>query len=90
MCKYATMIEEPNQIRYALEKAYYLAMTGRKGPSWVDIPVNYQGSIIETEELVGFDPETEENPDTTFPEKIESSLIDQIVEKRKKTKRPGL
>ena len=57
MCKYAVMIEEPEQIRYALEKAYHLAMTGRKGPSWIDIPVNFQGCYIETEDLKGYFPE---------------------------------
>ena len=32
MCKYATMIEDPRDIRYALEKGYHLALTGRRGP----------------------------------------------------------
>lgn len=59
MCKYAVMLEEPTRIRYVLEKAYYMAMTGRRGPSWVDIPVNFQGCYIETDELVGFNPAEE-------------------------------
>lgn len=42
MTKYATMIEDPKDIRYALEKAWHLATTGRPGPVWIDIPVNYQ------------------------------------------------
>ena len=64
MCKYAVMIEDPKDIRYALEKAYHLAMTGRRGPSWIDIPVNYQGCYIETDELRGYDPSEaiNENP----------------------------
>ncbi len=53
MCKYAEMLEEPEKIRYMLEKAWYLATTGRPGPVWIDIPVNYQGCYIETEELEG-------------------------------------
>lgn len=61
MCKYATMIEDPKDIRYALEKAYHLAMTGRRGPCWIDIPVNYQGCDIETDELRGYVPEEEGN-----------------------------
>lgn len=32
MTKYAVMIEEPGQIRYALEKAWHLATSGRPGP----------------------------------------------------------
>lgn len=57
MCKYAVMLEKPERIRYVLEKGYYLAMHGRKGPVWIDIPVNYQGCYIETEELEGYHPE---------------------------------
>lgn len=87
MCKYATMIEDPKDIRYALEKAYYMAMTGRKGPSWIDIPVNYQGCMIETDELVGFDP-TEETVSTA--EKIEPEIIEIILEKIRNAKRPVL
>ena len=56
MCKYAVMIEDPYEIRYCLEKAYHLAMTGRRGPVWLDIPLNYQGMYIETDELKGYDP----------------------------------
>ena len=45
MTKYATMIEDPNDIRYVLEKAWHLATTGRPGPVWIDIPVNFQGVV---------------------------------------------
>ena len=54
MTKYATMLEDPNQIRYVLEKAWHLATTGRPGPVWIDIPVNYQGGYIETDSLPGY------------------------------------
>ncbi len=57
MTKYATMIEDVSQIRYALEKAWHLATTGRPGPVWIDVPVNFQGMEIETDELVGYEPE---------------------------------
>lgn len=56
MTKYCEMIEDPLRIRYALEKARYLATHGRPGPCWIDIPLNYQGCTIETDELVGYDP----------------------------------
>ncbi|MBQ9539796.1 MAG: thiamine pyrophosphate-binding protein, partial [Treponema sp.] len=35
MCKYAVMIEDPNEIRFVLEKAFHLATTGRPGPVWI-------------------------------------------------------
>ncbi len=57
MTKYSEMVIDPMRIRYCMEKALYLADSGRKGPSWLDIPLNVQGAYVETDELVGFDPE---------------------------------
>jgi acetolactate synthase-1/2/3 large subunit len=54
--KYAETILEPKDIRYYLEKAVYLAMHGRPGPVWIDIPLDVQASPIEESELRGFDP----------------------------------
>ena len=42
ICKYAVMLEDPSDIRYHLEKAWHLMTTGRPGPVWVDVPVNFQ------------------------------------------------
>ena len=55
MTKYAVMITEPNDIAYHLEKALYLCKTGRGGPVWLDIPLDVQAAIIETETLRHFD-----------------------------------
>lgn len=87
MCKYSTMIEDPKDIRYALEKAYYMAMTGRKGPSWIDIPVNYQGCMIETEELRGFDPAEEE---IFLPEQTSDDVLEEIINRINQAERPVL
>jgi acetolactate synthase-1/2/3 large subunit len=44
--KYAVVVLDPLDIRYELEKAYYLALNGRPGPVWVDIPLDVQASPI--------------------------------------------
>ncbi len=85
MCKYAVMIEDTSRIRYELEKAYYLAMTGRRGPVWIDIPVNYQGSYIETDELEGYNPE--EDADKKVPE-VSETIVEEVIQKIKSAKRP--
>lgn len=85
MTKYATMIEDPMDIRYALEKAWHLATTGRPGPVWIDIPVNFQGMYIETDELRGYDP-TED--DALLPPAVSQETIDEVIEKIKKAERP--
>ncbi len=54
--KFAAMVEDPRDIRYLLEKALWLATTGRPGPVWLDIPIDVQAAPIEVESLHGFDP----------------------------------
>lgn len=85
MTKYAVMIEDPKTIRYHLERAWHLATTGRPGPVWIDIPVNYQGGYIETEELEGYDP-TED--DKLLPPAVDEATVQAVLEKIKNAKRP--
>ena len=40
--KYSVMIQDPKTIRYHMEKAVYLAIEGRPGPVWIDLPLNFQ------------------------------------------------
>ena len=85
MTKYAVMIEDPLMIRYSLEKAWHLAVSGRPGPVWVDIPVNFQGCFIDTDELEGYDPSEDGSllPGETPPE-----TIDEIIELINRAERP--
>lgn len=85
MTKYAVMIEDPLKIRYALEKGWHLATTGRPGPVWIDIPVNYQGMYIETEELEGY---SSEEDDKELPPPVDENLVKHVIEKIKNAKRP--
>ncbi len=57
MTKYAVMVTEPKEIACHLEKAWYLAKEGRGGPVWLDVPLDVQGAMVETEELVHFNEE---------------------------------
>lgn len=85
--KYSTMIKKPEEIRYCLEKALYLATHGRPGPVWLDVPLDIQGAIIESEALKGFSPEEE---DIEKIEKIPDSLVKIVIEKIKGSLRPVL
>lgn len=87
MTKYAVMVENPSDIRYILEKAWHLATTGRPGPVWIDIPVNYQGGYIDTDELRGYNPVED---DALLPPPIDNATIDLIINKIKSAKRPVL
>lgn len=85
MTKYAVMIEDPKQIRYALEKGWHLAVTGRPGPVWIDIPVNYQGGFIETDELEGYDPSGD---DAKLPPAVGDETIRTVLDEIRNAKRP--
>jgi len=78
MTKYAVMISDANTIRYHLEKAFYLATNGRRGPVWIDVPLNIQGQIVETDDLIGYSPESLANNETNIEE------IVSFIEKAKK------
>jgi len=60
--KYATMVTDPQAIRYHLEKALYLATHGRPGPCWLDIPLDVQAAMIDPDTLEGFDPAELDEP----------------------------
>lgn len=57
--KYAAMIEEPQTIKYHLQKAVHIARSGRPGPVWIDIPLNFQWSSVDPEQLKSYNPELE-------------------------------
>lgn len=52
--KYAKLVLDPKEILYELDKSYYIAMSGRPGPVWLDIPLNIQATTIDTSTLKKF------------------------------------
>lgn len=83
--KYAVTVLKKEEIRYHMEKSLYLATHGRKGPVWIDVPLDVQGANIEVDELQGFDPKKEgyeDNPKPTLNE------IEKIYSLLNKAKRP--
>ncbi len=71
--KYAVTVTNPNMIKYHLQKALYLATNGRKGPVWIDLPLDVQGSIINEQRLPEF------VPDYLFSEKLSANEIEKRV-----------
>ncbi len=83
--KLAVMIEKPYEIRYQLEKAWYLATHGRRGPVWIDVPLDIQGAIVETEQLTGF---VRENTEKLEQPRFDKSDADRIIERIEVSRRP--
>ena len=60
MTKYSEMLMTPGKIKWVLDKAYISAITGRPGPVWIDIPLDVQGSFVDTEELEQYNPDDDD------------------------------
>ena len=85
LTKYAVMVTNPLEIGYHLGKALYLATHGRGGPVWLDIPLDVQGSKIDIEKILRFDPEKEITWKISGPRQ---SQIDIVLEKLRTSKAP--
>ena len=79
LTKYAVTVEEPNEIKYHLDRAIYEATTGRFGPVWINIPMDVQSAIIDENDLKEFAPHQTKTYDCK---------IDTVLEKIKQAKRP--
>ena len=80
--KFAAIVLDPTQIRFLLEKAVWTATHGRKGPVWLDVPLDVQAAQIDPDSLAGFTPPAE-------PEVPElPQWVAKAVEALKTAKRP--
>ena len=82
--KYAVMITDPNKIVYEMEKALYIAQTGRKGPVWIDVPLDIQNKRIEPEELKHYTPNKEPNYEPSYED------MKYIINALRNAKRPAI
>lgn len=74
--KYATTVMDPLTIRYQLEKAVYLAKSGRPGPAWLTIPLDVQAALIDEKKLKNFDPS--ENKIKSNQDRIKKQVKDVV------------
>jgi len=52
--KYATMVRDPQKIKWELDKAVYEATHGRPGPVLIDLPLDVQKMEVDPDTLEGF------------------------------------
>jgi len=82
--KYAKTVLDASELRYHLEKAVYLATHGRKGPVWIDVPLDVQGAQIDPETQRGFDPATEGYSDCGDVSKEEIAKLYDLINQSKR------
>ena len=81
--KFSYQLKSPNEIKYILEKATFLAQTGRPGPVVIDIPMDFQKAEINPNKLKSFNvPKIKNN------KKLLKININRIITLLKKSNRP--
>lgn len=83
--KYAKTIYNPLDVKYELDKAIAIALDGRPGPVWLDVPLDVQGATVDETQFKEFDPAEIIDP-------VKHALVDeqikQLLEKIKAAKSP--
>lgn len=84
--KYAKTIYNPLDVKYELDKAVAIALDGRPGPVWLDVPLDVQGAMVDETQFKEFDPAVE------IIDPVKHALVDeqikQLIEKIKAAKSP--
>lgn len=88
--KYAVTVLNPEDIRYHMEKAAFLASHGRPGPVWIDIPLDVQASPIEPSSLRAFDPTELTAHDPRLAPSALQTKVREIVSQLNRAERPML
>ena len=81
--KYAVRLMDPAGVKYELEKAAHIAVSGRPGAVWIDIPLDIQASDVDADSLEGFVP----SDDVV---KISDQEIDRVIDAFNSAKRPAV
>lgn len=83
--KYAVTVTDPYDIKYEIDKAVALALDGRPGPVWIDVPLDVQGAMVDETLLRGYEPA--ETVDSVKHELVDRR-IRQLLEQIRKSKSP--
>jgi acetolactate synthase I/II/III large subunit len=83
--KYAAMVTDPKTIRYHLDRAIHVAITGRPGPVWLDIPLDVQAAMVDEDSIVAYDPDGD---NARTDEAIFHSQVGIVVERLRAAERP--
>src|SRR3990167_6911448 len=87
--KYAAVVMKPENIKYHLQKAVYLAKNGRPGPVWLDVPLDIQAWQINPSKLKSFNPKEIKTKYITNKTSLKKA-VEKTITKLISSKRPVL
>ena len=85
--KYAVMVTDPNKIKYELDKAVHIALSGRPGPVLIDLPMDLQKAEVTLKDLVGYR-EHEKDVEKLEEGKSVTAKIEEFIKDLKAAERP--
>lgn len=74
LTKYAMTLTAPERVRYELERAWHLAITGRRGPVWLDVPLDVQAVAVDETRLAGYVPEVVASNEKLLEEQVAKAI----------------
>ncbi|MFH1442341.1 MAG: thiamine pyrophosphate-binding protein [Candidatus Omnitrophota bacterium] len=81
--KFFITIDDPAKVLFYMQKAYFLALNGRPGPVWIDVPLDVQKMEVPENLLEEFRPDTENTNLKLLKEQVGS-----VIEMISQAKRP--
>ncbi len=70
ICKSASLLDDPANTRFVIERALWLTRNGRPGPVWVDVPIDVQSANIDPKSLRPFEPRSD-GPVASLPAEVD-------------------
>ncbi len=87
--KYQNRVLDPLRVIYELEKARHIALDGRPGPCWIDVPMDIQSSQVDPAALLHFDPAAEPKPAPADHARLDA-IVARVIDRLKAAQRPLL
>ena len=87
--KYAMTVQDPEAIRYHMEKAAWLALNGRPGPVWIDVPQDVQAANVDPASLRGFNA-AEEGLEPKVDERWLDEIVGRTIDFLNRAERPAI
>lgn len=81
--KFFKTVDDPAAIEYYLEKAYFLATSGRAGPVWLEVPLDVQRMQVPIKILKKF-----ERSEVELPDNLKTETINEVIKLLNQAKRP--
>jgi acetolactate synthase-1/2/3 large subunit len=101
LVKYGSVLTDPLKVRAVMDKAIFLALSGRPGPVWIDVPIDVQSALVTPDSLEPWDGNIEKltsDPGVTdnTQAELEASLhpdeldrvVDEIIDRLLSAERP--